>query len=282
MLTNWLTLNRRTPSSFRFGVIDITETTRPDVSDPNDEIINYLANRLLLAHGDPEMIKGECQILLKDAETLDLDVIKKYVEEEVLPTRDRGLKLSTWIGNFGEILAAQFLIETEGFWFPIYKLRFREKRTWAMQLTDLCLIKVDGLSRPLVCYGEVKTRSSKKCDRKVGIEGHDSLVKDDALQKPEILRFVCNLLYSMGKYEEAELLSRLRLERLEYDRKHSLFLVHEQTTWDEEILGNLQAHALDPQLVSFSVNVVLIQQLRQIIDESYARAWQGVEVLFNE
>lgn len=281
MLSNWLTLNERNPSPFRFGVIDITETTRPNVSDPDDEIINYLANRLLLAHRDPEMIKRECQILLEDVEALDLDVIKKYVEEEVLPTQERGFKLSTWIGNFGEILAAQFLIETEGFWFPIYKLRFREKRTWAMQLTDLCLIKVDGLTKPLVCYGEVKTKSSA-CDLELGRKGHDSLVKDDALQKPEILRFVCSLLYSMGKYKEAEFISRLRLGRLEYDRKHLLFLVHEQTIWDEEILDNLQTHKLSSDLVGFSVNVVLIQQLRQIIDESYARAWQGVEVLFNE
>jgi len=257
--------------------MEVTEQRTPDIGDPNDEIVNSLANNLLWAHGDPEMIRRECMMLLEDSDELDLHIIRDYVAHEILPGNGKGFELSTWIGDFGEVLAAQFLIELEDYWFPIYKLRFREKRRLAMKLTDLCLIKTKGLPVPLICFGEVKTRSSQsKCNLNLGVEGHESLKKDDALDEPEILKFVCSLLYSMMKFDEAMFLSRLRLDKASYTKKHTLFLIHEASTWDDRILKNLHVQELDPRLTDFSVRVVLVKQLRQLIDESYARAWQGV------
>ena len=283
MITKWLNSRTKNPNLYKYGVEYITECLIPDISDPNDDIISDLANHLLVAHETPEMIRHECKMLLEDSEELDLDIIKKYVESilpEVGEGRSGNFKLITRIGNFGEILAAQYLIESDEFWFPIYKLRFREKRSLAMKLTDLCLIKINGLEKPLIYYGEVKTKSST-CNKNLGIEGHESLRKDDALQNPEILKFVCNLLYSMNKLDEAKFFSKLRLGMIDYDRKHILFLVHENSSWSDEILDNLNAHELDSNLVDFSVSVIQIQKLRQIIDESYSRAWQGVEALLS-
>jgi hypothetical protein len=171
-------------------------------------------------------------------------------------------------------------MEFEGFWLPIYKLRFREKKNWAMRLTDLCLIKVDGLSKPFVCYGEVKTKSAG-CNRQLAVDGHSSLAKDDALANPEILHFICTRLYETGQQEEGDFLSRLRLRKLEYDQRHDLFLVHNRNNWSEEILDNLEACDLDERLVDFSVKVVLITELRGVIDSAYARAWIGAEEIVN-
>ncbi|MBE9256374.1 hypothetical protein [Dolichospermum sp. LEGE 00246] len=288
MLNNWLSNSTREPCPYKFGVRDITECSSPNLSDPEDTILNHLSYHLLMAHGDPEKIKGDCKILLEDLEELKFDKLKSYVEDiiknyvnnEILPSNKPGFQLSTWIGNFGEVLASQILIDSEEFWFPIYKLRFREKRSWAMKLTDLCLIKTNGLSKPLICYGEVKTKSSA-CDPKLGIKGHDSLVKDDALEKPEILNFFCNMLYVTKRIDEADFLTRIRLGKIDYDKQHYLFLIHDKSTWKEEVLSNLNSYQLNSDLINFSITVVLVEQLRQVIDESYSRAWKSVEGWIN-
>jgi hypothetical protein len=280
LLSGWFSVSIRQPCPYKFEVKETTEKLSPKLDDSEDKIINNFSKHLLLAHGDPVMIKHECKILLADLQDLNLSIIKNYIETEILPEKKSGFQLSTWIGNFGETLAASILIDSEGFWFPIYKLRFREKKDWAMKLTDLCLIKTNGLNKPLICYGEVKTKSSS-CNVKLGIEGHDSLIKDDALQDPEILKFFRTILYSMNKFDEAEFFSKIGLGKIDYDKQHCLFIVHEQSTWKEEILSNLNAHDLSPHLIDFSVNVVLINQLRKVIDETYSRAWRWVEDIVN-
>ena len=57
--------------------------------------------------------------------------------------------------------------------------------------------------------------------------------------------------------------------------------MHEQTTWKDEILDKLDAHPLDSRLANFCVSVVLIRQLKEVIDESYTRAWKGAEEIIN-
>lgn len=272
MLCKWLTCKEPNLSNYKFVLSDIAE-----LSNPGEEVLDYLARELVLAHGSPQMIKAEYEILLEDAQEAGLDILKKYIEEEVLPARDR---ISTRIGNFGEVLAARYLMEFEGFWLPIYKLRFREKRNWAMRLTDLCLIKVQDLRRPFVCYGEVKTKSTG-CNPQLAVEGHMSLAKDDALANPEILHFICTWLYETGQQEKGDFLSRIRLGKLQYDMRHDLFLVHNRDSWSDEILDNLEACDLDERLVDFSVKVVLIAELRRVIDSAYTRAWIGAEELVN-
>jgi hypothetical protein len=288
LLNIWLSNSKREPCSYKFGVRDITECSSPNLSDPKDTILNHLSYHLLIGHGDPEMIKRECILLLKDLEDLELGklkscveiIIKNYVNNQILPSNKPGLKLSTWIGNFGEVLASQILIDSEEFWFPIYKLRYREKTSWAMKLTDLCLIKTNGLLKPLICYGEVKTKSSTY-DPQLGIKGHDSLGKDDAIQDPEILKFFCTILYHAQKYQEAEFFSELRLQRIDYDKEYRLFLIHEKSTWKEDVLSNLNSYEISSSLINFSVTVILVEQLRQVIDESYSRAWKSVEGWIN-
>ena len=126
----------------------------------------------------------------------------------------------------------------------------------------------------MVCYGEVKTNSSD-CDKQLGVKGHASLAKDHALSNPEILRFVSTLLYETGRHEEASFVSDIGLGRAQCDRRHDLFLVHETGNWSEEILDNLENCNLDERLVDFSVKVLLIRDLRTVIEETYDRTWEA-------
>ena len=103
--------------------------------------MDYLAVAILAFHGIPQQIRDDYQLLIQDAEDNGLHILKDYLERHVLPGEKNVI---VRVGNFGEVVAIAFLIEFENFWFPIDKLRFREKKDWAMRLTDLCFIKRIG------------------------------------------------------------------------------------------------------------------------------------------
>ncbi len=63
MLNKWLMQQVRQPSIYKFPVLDVTELIAP-----NEEMLDYLALALLLAHGNPQQIRDHYQLLLEDAE----------------------------------------------------------------------------------------------------------------------------------------------------------------------------------------------------------------------
>lgn len=295
-LKDWLHSDIRNPCVFDFDVFDVGEEY-----DCNDDVIAFLADLMVTSHGNPRIIVDDLRKLIEDARQAKLyiienyvsaellanfpaaerQIIQKYLENEILPHGDEKTVLITKVGNFGEIVAAQYLLEFEGYWLPIYKLQYREKKDWASKLTDLCVIKLRPNEKPLVCYSEVKTHSSQ-LDKNLGIEGHDSLIRDDALKNLEILRFISKRLYDAGKFDEANFISDLKLGRVEYDKKHELHLVHEFNEWNEEILTRLENHGMDAGLVDFCVRIFLIKNLRVLIDAVYANSWAAAKTLVDE
>lgn len=264
MLRNWLVYQQRENSTYqKFAVVDVIEKSELD-----DQILDHLAHDIVLAHIEPELLADAYRELAQDVSELNLDLLKEFLETKILPNKTNGIP--ALIGNFGEIVAASLLTEFEDFEIPIYKLRFREKQNWAARLTDLCLIKTSNLPKPTVCYGEVKTHTSA-CDLQLAVKGHNSLAKDNALADPEILRFLCNVLYNAQRFEQRELFLKIWLGKADYNRRHDLFLIHDADNWDEGVLHNLEALELDDRLVDFSVKVVLITKLRQVIDTAYIR-----------
>jgi hypothetical protein len=247
-----------------------------ELSAPDDAVLDYLAREVILAHSNPRLLHDVLEELCHDTEEIHLQEFRQFVETMILDMQ----KTATLVGNFGEVVAAKLLVEFEGFWFPVYKLRFREKKAWAMRLTDLCLIKMGDLPQPQVCYGEVKTNSSHY-NSALGIKGHDSLAKDDALTDPEVLRFLSNVLYEAEKFDEGRFLVRIWLDKISYTKRYDLFLVHDRATWRDEILDNLNGHNLDERLVNFSVKVLHIERLRHVIDSVYARTWIAAREVAN-
>jgi helicase len=277
MISKWLRQQMRYPAVYKFPVHKITELNKP-----SDELLDNLALALLLAHGNPYQITDQYKLLLEDAEDNSLSLLKKYLEDQVFPDKKKMHGIAR-IGNFGEVLASLLLVEFENFWFPIYKLRFREKKDWAMRLTDLCLIKRSEGVKPLICYGEVKTISGE-CDQDIAIKGHNSLVLGEAkdlLSNPEVLHFISTILYETHRYEEASFISRIQLGKIEYDKRHDLFIVHSSERWTDEILNRLENHPLDNRLVDFSLKVVLVAQLKKLIDDVYERSTVVTQALIN-
>lgn len=275
MLRNWLSYDKRWPCPYtKFSLADITELKSIDVDCPDNETVLYLGHLLVCAHGDPQLISDDLNMLLEDTANIGLSIIKEYIESRILPKPSATIAR---IGNFGEILATQCMVELAEYSFPVYKLRYREKRNWAMRLTDLFLVKKQENSKLLICYGEVKTRSGKDYTtsvKRVAIEAHDSLKKDDALSNPEILTFIRTMLYSQGKLDEARLFGRIQNNLLEYDVQYMLFLVHDAAIWRDEILDQLEDHDIDARLSNLDVRVLYINQLARVINLAYENAWK--------
>lgn len=271
MLDQWLSLELRQEKEYKFKVIDISERI-----EPAEEVISYLARCVLVAHISPIMLKAECEILLEDAEDAGLDQLRGYIKDSIIPNNR-----STVVGDFGEVLGAQILMVFEHFSLPIFKLRYREKKDWAMRLMDLCLIRSEGLDKPLICYGEVKTRS-KDCELNIGCKGHDSLTKGDILQNAEILQFIARSLYESSLFEEARFISKIRLGKIDYDYRHDLFIIHNRDKWQEEILDRLNNHNLSDSLLDFSVKVALITDLSELIDTVYDHIVNAAREVINE
>ncbi len=105
MLNNWLIQQLKHSPVYKFPVTDVTELAPPD-----EGIMDYLALALLLAHGNPQQIRDQYELLLKDAEDNSLNLLKRYLEDQIFPGQKR---ISVRVGNFGEVLASNFLIEFE-------------------------------------------------------------------------------------------------------------------------------------------------------------------------
>jgi hypothetical protein len=92
LLGNWFNVVKRDPCPYQFMVEDITEINSPDLADLDNFILNEFANSLLIAHVDPGMLREECRILLEELDFLDLKIIKDYVEGQILPANENGIK----------------------------------------------------------------------------------------------------------------------------------------------------------------------------------------------
>ncbi len=287
-IASWLSTREREQAGYGFKVVDIVE-----VRDVDDSVVEYLSRQMVLHHGAPQLIRDECRLLYEDAKELGLhdlacaidsnrsgmlkSVLTNYLAESVLP--DANSPFNPRVGNWGEIVSAMLLVDLEGFWLPIFKLRYREKRNFAMRLTDLCVLRRD--EPPLVCLGEVKTHSSTHRDNDLAVDGLKSLIKGDVFDQPEILHFVANRLYEQGAHEEGQFVSRIRLGKVKVTRRYDIYLVHERDCWDEEILRRLNDQPLDKRLVNFSVRVLAIRDLRGVIDRSYESCWRVIPELLD-
>jgi hypothetical protein len=271
VFVQWLRSQQREVNPFKFCVVNVWEE-----NPPTPEVINCLSEEYIVANISPKALKIALGKLKDDCDELNLQKFQEFVEEN-LTDED---KISTLVGSFGEIISTIYLVQFEKYWLPVYKLRYREKKNWAMRMTDVFVINTEDIKKPIVSYGEVKTNTSGYKGN-IGIEGHDSIKRDNALENPDILRFIINTLCDQNREDEASFFIEIQLKMKHYETKHKLFLVHDTKFWKEEILENLNACELDSALQDFTVYAVLIDNLKTIIDESFKNSWREAEVIAN-
>ena len=150
-----------------------------------------------------------------------------------------------------------------------------------MRMTDVFVVNTNDYKDPIVSYGEVKTNTSGY-QGNIGIEGHNSIKRDNALENPDILCFIINILGDQGKENEASFFIDIQLNKVHYKTKHKLFLIHDTKFWKDKILEKLNASELDSALQDFTVYPVLIDNLRTLIDDSFKNSWRAAEVIAND
>ncbi len=271
VLADWLKSQQRDTNPFKFRVVDISE----EIS-PTSETINLLSEEYMVANISPKVLKMALGKLKDDCGELNLQEFQKYIKDNLT---DEG-ETSTLVGSFGEIISTIYLVQFEKYWLPVYKLRYREKKNWAMRMTDVFVVNTNDNKKPIVSYGEVKTNTSGY-QGSIGIKGHNSIKRDNALENPDILRFIINTLSDQGKEIEASFFMDIQLNKVHYEIKHKLFLIHDTRFWKEKILENLNAIELDSALQDFTVYPVLIDDLRALIDDSFKNSWRAAEVIAN-
>ena len=255
MIEEWLSPVPRNPSGFSFDVTDLQENhgsvpTHAQVAALMSEAYwgtNYLS-----------------------------DVAGRYgweaVRQRFLQAR-AGTHMRVRRGDFGEAVAVQYLKGVEQYNIPVVKLRFKMAANQTLPGTDCIAFKLGNARLVEVCYVESKVRTS--LDLSVVVAGVGQLRQDADAAMPEILTFVARRI-SEANNPLAELVEQYIFSRETELDTFKLLVFHENETWDERILQNLEDEEIG--LEPLAVYVARIANLAALSDAAF-RALGANEVI---
>ncbi len=172
-----------------------------------------LADAVFVHHNDPDTYRQKLAHLGFPATAAALD------------RRPRSEK--TRLGNFGEVVAAEFLRQVRGHKIPVYRLRYNSNDESSPKGDDVLAFEFADKSRGVkdtVIVAEVKVRSTHRSDAVE--EAHDAL-RHGHRPRPKSFMFVVDVLFKEGKPDEAKRLLDLshKFGRRSLTRKSVLFLI---------------------------------------------------------
>jgi len=213
-----------------------------------------------------------------------LEIYRKHGFENVaiyLADRAFADKVSTRIGDFGEIVAGRLLEAEEGFTRPVEKLRYKDNHNWPMRLTDVfCINRFAGQISGFV-FCEVKAGTSPPV-RELAVVDYKKLIVDSQSERPEILFFASEHLWAEGQYELYQQLDYAMYQNDPLPRATRMVLIFDDNAWREIVLQDLD-DALNNGDVSilddFICYLVTKDELRDFIEDTYKLAEQGAKDL---
>lgn len=228
-----------------------------------------LRGSMLLSHGPKNQIAAALYEGLIEVgyvkgllERLGQQAVAQYLDK-------RGFvgKLSKRVADFGEIVAGNLLGDEEGLKKPIHKLRYRDKATWSMRLTDVFTIMVVKDQIEALCFASVKSGVTSP-DGGVAVSGYQQLIEDHKVEHPEILFFTSEQLFREGRFAEAEQFDRVLSSRGDVQRRFRLLLIFDRKAWKEEALSELNDH-LDADLPEFRAYLLVCDSMRELVEGCY-------------
>ena len=184
-------------------------------ADPQQRgsIQGALAEAIFIHHNDPETYRKKLEHLGYPATAAAID------------RRPHAPK--TRMGNFGEVLASEFLRQVRGHRIPVYRLRYNSNDESSPKGDDVLAFEFAERGRPgkdTVIVAEVKVRSTHTITAVE--EAHDALRKGHR-PRPKSFMFVVDILFREGKDKEAYRLLDLshKFGRRSLVRKSVLFLI---------------------------------------------------------
>lgn len=182
-MEEWLERGTPRPTYTRFRHVPLSER-----ADKRDHVFKLLAGTIFIHHNDPEEYR---EIVA------DLGYERAAQEFDKRPHDDKTRK-----GNFGEILASEYLRQVERYDLPVYRLRLNTNPDTSLRGEDVLAFKLgnpDGTGRE-ICVAEAKVMSQYDKDE-VGA-AHKQL-RSGHRPKPNSFTFVCSVLWQKGQREKA-------------------------------------------------------------------------------
>ncbi len=188
-------------------------TVLTEIAGSRPQVERALTEAVFVHHNDPETYRQKLAHLGFPATAAALD------------RRPRSVK--TRLGNFGEVLASEFLRQIRGCRIPVYRLRYNCNDESSPKGDDVLAFEFADKRRGVkdtVIVAEVKVRSSFRSEAVV--EAHDALLKGHR-PRPKSFMFVVDVLFKEGKADEAKRLLDLshRFGKRSLRRKSCLFLI---------------------------------------------------------
>jgi len=230
----WLRQKPPCPEYQKFQHNPLSEDDRA-----RDLIFYPLAETVFLHHHDPEHFR-------KNVIALGYPNLADAMKE--VDRRPKNDKLRK--GNFGEIIASEYLRQSEAYLIPVYRLRETSDDSPAPG-EDILAFKLgdsDGNGRELL-IGESKVRKFYSTD--VIKKAYEQLRKAENRQRPKSFLFICDDLRKQGKDDEADQLIAFlnRFDANKPTRRSLLFLITGNAPRDpfrhiqdqEQVIKNLTA-----------------------------------------
>lgn len=159
-----------------------------ECADKRDHVFEPLARTIFIHHNDPEEYK---EIVA------ELGYEQAAREFDKRPHDDKTRK-----GNFGEILASEYLRQVDGYDLPVYRLRWNTNPDTSMRGEDILAFKLgkpDGTGRE-ICVTEAKVLS--RYDKRAIKSAHKQLCSGHR-PRPNSIPFVYSVLRLKGEQEKA-------------------------------------------------------------------------------
>jgi Cap4 SAVED domain len=233
------------PKRFTITLLSEVAGTRKAASKP-------LVETLFIHHNDPEIVRKK---------------LARLGYSKVADALDRRPKShNTRLGNFGEVIASEFLRELRGYEIPVYRLRYNTNDESSPKGDDVLAFEFAGKgrgTRDSVIVAEVKVRS--EFQSKAVEDAHDALRKGFR-PRPKSFAFVIDILFREGREDDAFRLLDLshKFGKRSLTKRSCLFLITGNEPQDP--FGCLVGRRLAPGLETVQLT---LDELPQFVNELF-------------
>lgn len=204
---HWLIQQAPLPTYTLFQHVPLQE-----VEDTRGVVFNPFAEVVFVHHNDPREFRRNLEVLGYPEAAKEID------------RRPRNSNIRK--GNFGEILALEYLRQCAGYQIPVYRLRYSIQDS-PMPGEDILAFRFgapDGSGRELL-VGESKVRD--RYTSHMVEEAHNQLVNYGQRPRPKSFLLIVHILRKQGKSEEADRVLKFldRFAPHQPTRRNLIFLV---------------------------------------------------------
>jgi helicase len=266
MIDTWLSASAPDSTSYpTFKFIEITERCAPD-----ERLLKFIQEKILYAYRDQNF-------LIRNFQQKTPDVIKNYIEKNVIPADINNFDKSVREGDFGEIVSSLIVGEIqhrEAF----TKLRWKINKDKSVFGTDI--VAFDSMNDPSkVYYYEVKTRYDAMKKESPGkgepsecitVIANKSLQYDISMNE-NILDFMAREYNAHGQYDKADKFLDYVLHPESIEKAFEIFILTDSSIYNKNYAMLLQMlDDVQNKETPLSITFVFIDNMKQFVDDIWS------------